>query len=226
MNRKLDGFKKAEERVKISHFTHKGYEIKGIVHIGTNDWYELEFYLKMGIEKVIGFEPLSEPVERVLNKYGNSDEFLSGMVGIYNVGLGNFNGFININVSAGDGQSSTFLTPTKTHLKEFPDQKPIYKERVKVKRYADFVKSHSEINVYDYDCLVLDVEGYEMEVLRGMNGLISHFKYLNIECSGASVYEKGPKAQEVIDYLNDYGFQQDSPVEDHNDIMFIRKDLL
>ncbi len=226
MNRKLETFKEAEDKVKISYFTNKGYDIQGIIHIGTNDWYELEFYLGMGIEKIIGFEPLSEPVDRLLNRYGNTKEFLSGMVGIYNVGLGNFNGFANINVASGDGQSSTFLIPTKKYLKQFPDQKPILKERVKVKRYSDFIKSHSEINVYDYDCLVLDVEGYEMEVLAGMGGLINHFKYLNIECSGSPTYEKGPTAKEVIDHLDNYGFKQQTPIEDHNDIFFIRKDLL
>jgi len=226
MNKELKTFKEAQERVKISYFTERGYDIKGIIHIGTNDWYELEFYLKMGIEKVIGFEPLSEAFERVLTKFGNSDEFISGQVGIHNLGLGNFNGFMNINVASGDGQSSTLLKPTKKYLKEFPDQEPIGTERVKVKRFSDFVKSHPEFNIFDYDCLVIDVEGYELEVLRGMEGLVSRFKYLNIECSGAPVYIGGPTAQEVINYLEDYGFKQKTKIQDHNDIMFIRKDLL
>ncbi len=226
MNKELSTFKKAEERVKISFFTKRGYDIKGVVHIGTNDWYELEFYLKMGIEKATGFEPLSEAYERMMVKFGNSLDFMSGQVGAYNIGLGNFNGFMTINVASGDGQSSTLLRPTKKYLKQFPDQEPIGTERVKIKRFSDFVKSHSEFNIFDYDCLVIDVEGYELEVLRGMEGLISRFKYLSIECSGSSVYQGGPSAQEVIDYLAEYGFERRTKIEDHNDIMFIRKDLL
>lgn len=216
MNRSLPTFKEGENGVKISHFTRKGYDINGIIHIGTNDWYEYPFYKKMGIDNLIGFEPLPEAVERARKRF-------PGVV-VYQVALGNIDGELDLLVASGDGQSSSFLDLTPEYSKEFPDIELIKMQGVKVKKFTTWLNDTPNFKFYDYDTVVIDVEGFELEVLKGMGETIRYFKFLNIECSGEPTYKNGPTAREIIDYLETKGFQADSPIEAHNDIMFINKE--
>jgi hypothetical protein len=55
----------------------------------------------------------------------------------------------------------------------------------------------------------------------GLN--LRSFDFLNIECSGTPTYIGGPFAQEIVDYLALRGFKQDSPIEAHNDVFFVKE---
>jgi len=226
MNKNLYTFAEAQEKVKINHFTKKGFDICGVVHIGTNYWYELPFYMQMGIENIVGFEPLGWAVEKVLKKYGDTEAFMSGKAGIYNFALGDFNGYMDLHLANGDGQSSTFLELTPEYRETFKEIEFIGDKSCMVMTFEKFMKTHKEFNIADFNCLVLDVEGMELRVLQGMGNKIKKFDFLNIELSGEPTYIDGPDAQTVIDYLKTFNFIQDSPIEPHNDVIFIRKDLL
>jgi hypothetical protein len=93
---------------------------------------------------------------------------------------------------------------------------------VDIKTLPTALAENPEIHIEDYDCLVVDTQGTELDVLKGMGHMLQNFKMLNIECSEEAVYDGEANAQEVIDYLLSRGFKQDSPIEPHNDIMFIK----
>jgi len=220
MNKELSTYQEGEENVKISHFTRKGYDIKGVVHVGANDWYEYPQYMKMGIEHVIGFEPLPEAVERFGNKHPEAKGSL------FPIGILNYDGEASLNVAPGDGQSSSVLNMTEEYLQQFPDLKPIGRIKIPVQKFTSWLDKHPEIDMSNFNCLVVDVEGKELEVLRSFGEFIYGFEFLNIELSDEPTYYYGPMAKTVIKWLKKKGFIQDSPVEPHNDVMFIRKDLL
>ena len=46
----------------------------------------------------------------------------------------------------------------------------------------------------------IDVQGYELEVLKGCDDLIEHFRYLFIECSYIELYEGQALAFEVLEF--------------------------
>lgn len=218
MNRNLPTFLEGEDHVKISHFTRKEMDISGIIHVGTNDWYEYPWYRKMGIDNLIGFEPLIEAVRRAEKAY-------SGAV-IYTSALGNIDGFMELQIASGDGQSSTLLGMTRAYQEQFPGIQIIENRTVRVTKFITWAKRHFEVDLKDYNCLVVDVEGMELEVLKGMGSHLDNFEMLNIECSGKPTYVNGPSAQDIVDFLEAWGFDQDTPIEPHNDIMFVkRKDL-
>lgn len=214
MNRKLETFTEGEGHVKISHFTKQGADITGVIHIGTNDWYEYEYYKKMGIEHLLGFEPLAPAIERLHKKHPEAE--------VMEIALGERDRFGWLNVASGDGQSSTVLELTPEYKKEFPDIEFTYRRPINVDSFANWYRRHFEYKINKYNCLVIDVEGMELDVLKGFDTHLHSFKYLSVELSGTPTYIKGPTAQEVIDYLKIYGFKQDSPVEAHNDVFFIR----
>lgn len=221
MNKQLPTFKDGEDHVKISHFTRQGIDIRGVIHVGTNDWYEYDQYVKMGIENLLGFEPLTDAIERFKAAHPTVDTDNL----IIPCALGSQPGLKEIYVTKGDGQSSSFLTMTDEYNAEFPDIEVLRKRLVPVVTF-DHVMQARRYDLKKYNCMVIDVEGYELEVLRGMKAYISYFDVFNIECSGKPTYHGGPTAYDVLEFLDQYGYKLDSHIEAHNDVMFYRKGLL
>lgn len=213
----------AKDRVKIGYFTEKGHDIKGVVHVGTNTGYELEWYLKMGIENVIGFEPLTRIYEQCCETY--KDAIAEEKLEIVNLALGSAD-FVNVPFyetvslrNMEDSGGSTFLREVE------PCQHVVYEERLaSVMTWDTFVKVR-QIDPTLYDCIVIDVQGMELDVLKGMGELISHFKYFNIECSETPAYKGEPSAREIIEWLKKRGIRQETPIAGHDDILFIQEGL-
>lgn len=223
IDRNSPSYLAAKDRVKISHFTEKGYDIRGIIHVGANDGYELKFYQQMGVEHIMAFEPIEEALEKLLSTWPSNSTRLS----YSKIALGSSSELKRLNLTKGDGKSSSFLNRTSTRLEAWPDEIPTGERRlVEVVRFDEFIESPKSgaINIADYNCLVVDVEGMELEVLKGFGKYLKEMDLLSIECSEQPIYEGGVSARDVIDFLTD--FQQDSPITEHDDIMFIRKDLL
>lgn len=195
----------AEHHVKLSHFTRQGLEITGVVHVGTNDGYEIEHYLGLGASRVIGFEPLASAANLARERYAHDP------VWIFGHGLSDRAETLTLNIAAGDGQGSSFLPETS-------GPEPVAHLSCKVVRFDSLTLSLAGINT-----LVVDVQGMEMQVLRGFGERLKEFTFLNVECSRKPLYHGEYAAQEVVDYLVSQGFEQDSPIEDHNDVMFVRK---
>jgi hypothetical protein len=62
----------------------------------------------------------------------------------------------------------------------------------------------------------------ELETLRGFGSLLELFQLLVVECSEKPVYDGEAPATEVISYLRDRGFIDQTPIEQHGDIFFVR----
>lgn len=207
-------YQKAKYMVKINHFTEQGFDITGVVHVGTNYGFELQWYQMMGIEWFIGFEPLPAAIRDFHKQYAVDFDKVIHLP----FALSDYEGFNGLYIAPGDGQGSSFKEELSN---EYPMTGPI---RVPVYRF-DTVARDYNFEMEKYDCLVVDVQGMELEVLKGMGELLKGFKFLNIECSEKPVYRDSASGQEIVDFLKTMGFKQDSPMEVHNDVFFIREDL-
>jgi|WetSurMetagenome_2_1015567.scaffolds.fasta_scaffold04516_3 FkbM family methyltransferase len=192
-----------EDKVKIGKFMEMGIPLKGVVHVGTNEGYEVEWYLKLGLQ-VIGFEAYSRAAEICQLRYPDTV--------IYNGALGEVHIPTMLQVASGDGCGSTFLGSLTGE--KFVDTEPCDMDRM------------DAYDLGDCDCLVVDVQGMELEVLKGAGDKLKQFKCLNIECSRVPQYEGEAPAAEVVAWLDEQGFYAITPIEDHNDILFVRKDVL
>ena len=52
----------------------------------------------------------------------------------------------------------------------------------------------------------IDVQGYELEVLRGANNLLKKTDYLLLEVSKNEMYQNQPIEKEVVEYLKNLNF--------------------
>lgn len=205
-------YKEAKDRVKVSHFTEQGYNITGLVHVGANDGYEIEYYLKMGIKPVLALEPLREARMIAWKKYADNPDVI-----VLGIALGNIDATADLNIAPGDGKGSSFLHETGKNWSA------CYVERYPIHRWASL--NTQEIDRSKYNCCVIDVQGMELDVLRGMDKHIKSFAFLSVECSEVPIYKGEACAAEVIAYLDRMGFDQDSPIAAHDDIMFVNRDV-
>ncbi len=207
MNRSTPEYREAVQRVKIDFFTeHLQMDIKGILHVGTNDGYEMHFYRAMGIEHLAGVEPLPSAISLFRNKYPD--------IPLFEYALSDRAGTADLNVvTPGDGQGSSLLVECRPN----PDYDYNTRIEVEVVR-GDYLPLDWSL----YDCMVVDVQGLELEVLRGFGYRLLGFRMLNVECSIDPVYQGGAAASEVESYLNNMGFERRSPLEAHNDVFFTK----
>lgn len=214
-------YKEAMYQVKINHFTEQGFDINGVIHVGTNDGYELQWYQMMGIEWFIGFDPLPSAIKEFHRKYHvDFDHVIHLPFALGDVEADLF----PLQVTSGDGQGSSFLDVTDKYFEEHPEYTTEDRVICPVFRFDYLAKKHA-FDMSKYDCLVVDTQGTELEVLKGFGKLLKGFKYLNIECSSEPVYKGSASGYEIAEYLDAWGFDQDSPMEVHNDVFFIKRGL-
>lgn len=211
MNRNTPEYREAVQRVKIDFFTEKlGMDIIGILHVGTNDGYEMQWYKKMGIWHLAGVEPLPSAVAAFERAYPD--------IRVFQCALSDHKGWEPLNVvTPGDGQGSSLLKECS------PDPNYDYDSTMEV-----HVKRGDSLPLdwHLYDCLVVDVQGMELPVLKGFGERLRGFRMLNVECSIKPIYVGEAPASDVEAYLDSMGFHRMSPLEVHNDVFFVRKDCL
>ena len=66
---------------------------------------------------------------------------------------------------------------------------------------------YDEFNLVDVNYLNIDIQGYELEALKGSeNGLKNYVDYIYIEISREEMYEESVLKNELDSYLKDFGF--------------------
>ena len=128
--------------------------IKGIIHVGAHYGEELSEYVKNGIQDIVVFEPLSECFDVLAQKVMNLNANIDG----HQVALGSVPGTATMYLSDNEKQSSSILKP-KVHLTHHPNVKFDGTEEVEVDLLDNF-------DTKEYNFLNMDVQGYELEVLK------------------------------------------------------------
>jgi len=174
-------------------------KINGVLHVGAHYGQEYDLYEKNNIKNLIFFEPVPETFN-VLKKN------LDTKVILINKALGNTNGKISMNIeTANNGQSSSILEP-EIHLKQYPHIKFNNKIEVEIVKMDDFFKNEKYLNVYDYNMINIDVQGYELEVFKGSEETLKNIDYIVTEVNRDNVYRNCVLVDELDDFLNKFNF--------------------
>ncbi len=146
---------------------------------------------------IISFEPLRAPAT-VYRELFKED----GRTCLHEAAIGPNGGVSIIHVSARDDSSS--LLPIGTAQEAlFPGTAEVSAEQVQVVRLADRVAGQ---RIESPALLKLDVQGFELDALRGCEPLIKGFAWIYVECSFIELYEGQALADAVIGWLRDRAF--------------------
>jgi len=173
------------------------YEVnpKGVIQIGAHYGQENKVYEKLNIKHRVFFEPIRSNFDILKKVVGESHQ-------LFNFALGNVESKMEMYVETiNQGQSCSILKPSK-HLIQHPHIKFNLKEEVEVKRLDDV-----DINVGNFNMIIIDVQGYELEVFKGAKKTLESIDFIVSEINRDEVYENCTKIDELIDFLSQYGFE-------------------
>lgn len=149
---------------------------------------------------IISFEPLSD-AHCALSKTAQDDP---KWIVAPRMALGDTTGRIKIHV-AGNSTSSSVLPMREAHERAAPTSKYVESELVNLRRLDDF--SHPALDQAQSILLKIDTQGYEKEVLAGAKALLGRIRGIQVELSLMQLYSGQAEYREIIDLLEEYGFE-------------------
>lgn len=178
---------------------------KGIIHLGAHLAEEFDDYLEFDIQDVIWIEANPNLFENLKDKISKSyhiaiSELLSD---IDNMEM-KFN--ISKNYYNGNNQSSSVLE-FGTHAINHPHIKMESSILLKTKTIKTIFEENN-FKYEDYDFVNLDLQGYELPVIKGFGDKISKMKYIYTEVNTDEVYKGCTKLNEIDEYLDNFGFKR------------------
>lgn len=171
-------------------------KIKGVIHVGAHYGEEDMDYNKAHIKNKLYIEASSKNFKILKENLKNQEG-----ITLLNKAIGNFEGEIDLNIEEkNNGQSNSILKPLK-HLEQYPDIKFEKKEKVKITKL-------NNLNLkVKYNFLNIDIQGYELEALKGANKLLSEIDVIICEINREELYENCPNFKEISNYLKQFGFE-------------------
>jgi FkbM family methyltransferase len=149
---------------------------------------------------IVSFEPASGPFKELSIRAAARPPWR-----VFQYALGSENGQAEIMVNAND-ELTSFLTPIDS-TKTIPRNRIIGKESVEVRRldsiFDECMAGIDARNIY----LKIDTQGYDMEVLRGAEGVLPQLKGAQTEVSFIPIYDGMPSYLESIREFEARGFR-------------------
>jgi len=175
------------------------YRFASVVDVGANRG---QFTLLMaGLRpeaSIVAFEPLAEPYQKltlVTSDLANVRAFHSA--------IGATRTSLPMNVSKQD-DSSSLLPITELQEQIFPNTGHDRTVEVRVAPLGDFVDG---LELARPSLLKIDVQGYELEVLRGSRDHLDRFDVVYVEASFLPLYAGQPLASDVFEALSAQSFR-------------------
>ncbi|MGZ5270249.1 MAG: FkbM family methyltransferase [Ramlibacter sp.] len=147
--------------------------------------------------RLISFEPMAAACatyEKVLGQ--------DRLARLVRAGIGEAEETLEINVSARD-DSSSLLAIGNGQVEIYPGTHKVGSERVRVARLSQLVDEDIEAPAL----LKIDVQGYELHVLKGCEEALPLCRFVYVECSYVELYEHQPLAGEVAGWLMERGYE-------------------
>lgn len=173
----------------------------GVIQVGAHHGNEIDSFLSNNVKKIICFEPAPENFKRLKEKENSS-------IKTYNLALGNKNDFVEMFIETANlGMSNSVLQP-KLHLQEYKHITFDNKIFIQMMRLDDFLEINSSLknDMHEYNFLCLDVQGYELEVLKGASKSLDSIKYILTEINNDFLYENCCLVNEIDSFLQKYNF--------------------
>lgn len=193
----LDIRKKSSESEPFYFLEHLDVDV--VIDIGANvGLFSEEIRKKLPNAIIYAFEPLKECFNVLSAEFESDKNFHA-----FHMALGSHKGDALMHKNEYTPCSS-ILPITDIHKKEFPHAISESNEKVRVGTLDDAM---GDMNIAGKVVLIkLDVQGYELEVLKGATQVIDKSKVVLIETCFTSLYDGQPLFQDIYKYLTERGF--------------------
>lgn len=171
--------------------------ILGIIQVGAHVGSELPILKKLS-NNILMFEPQKNVYLKLLETIGDDKQIIAE-----NCALGSTPGSLKMYKEyVNGGQSSSLLVPS-LHTVQYPTIVFNDLEEVEIKTLDDYLQESDK----SYNLMTLDVQGYELEVLKGAAKTLEKIDYILCEVNRAELYKGCPMYTDIELYLSKYGFK-------------------
>jgi FkbM family methyltransferase len=180
--------------------------IRTVVDAGAHHGaYARVFSYSMPNASVYCFEPVPETFAALSQNIRDCPRIKA-----FELALGSTTKKFTMNVSSLDVASS-LLPMNDTHKEMWPESRGGRQIEVKVKTLDDFDHEHNlEGDIF----IKADVQGFELDLLRGASNVLKKTKLIRLELSYVELYQGAPKFSEVCSFLEATGFRFHSLAND------------
>ena len=185
------------------HYFHKyGMKVTGIIHAGAWHGDEIVDYIANGVKNIAWFEPQQSCQESLLKwQEPYADR---AYITIHPQALGNENTTMKMYTCTSFDMTSSLLEPSEVFFRDHPNLEFRQEEEVEVCRLDDY----EGLELKDYNCLSMDTQGYELEILKGAVNTLEHVDYIFTEISNEEIYKGTALIQDLDDFLEPRGFKR------------------
>ena len=179
--------------------------IKTIIDVGANDGlFALRINKILPEASIYSFEPIEEVYERL-----NSNVSGINNIKTFNFALGEQETEKDFYINE-FSPSSSFLAMQDKHVEAFP-----YTAQNKTKKYRVHTLDNvaGKISLDPAVMLKLDVQGYELNVLRGAEEFLKNVQIIQAEVSFVELYKDQPLFDDVYRYLYERGFKYSGNID-------------
>lgn len=176
-----------------------GQDFGEIVDVGANrGQFSLLAKRLFPFAKILAFEPLSQAATVYRRVFAGD-----ASVTLHECALGEFTNKCEIHISGADDSSS--LRPiTELQSNTFPGTGEVGTAEVSVVTLPEILSANE---IRRPALFKLDVQGFELEALKGAESLLPHFDNIYCECSFVEMYEGQPLASEIVSWLQAREFE-------------------
>jgi FkbM family methyltransferase len=171
-----------------------------VVHIGANEGQEIDAYIEAGFTAFKMFEPLNAPYAVLVSRLARLPAEITAVS--YNVALGASDGDAEMFVADNRAASSSLLTPMRGR-KVWRKVNFVGREKVSVRTLDSYLVPGEAFNV-----AVLDVQGFELEVLKGGIETIGRLDCIICELNREKTYEGSASVDDVDSFLAAFDFRR------------------
>lgn len=204
-----------------------GVTPEGVLQIGANYGQEVKKFTTEGIRYGVFVEPLPHAFQELKNAVLKNSDFVA-INALCAADAGQEKVFF---VSEQAGGSSSMLKPTG-HLDIHPEVAFNNELILRTSTVDEIIKNlciegHERI-VNKLDLLYIDVQGAELDVLKGAKEFLSKAKFVFAEVSHGGLYEGDTSIKPILEFLEEHNFKLAfAYINKHGwgDALFIKKDF-
>ncbi len=161
-----------------------GMTCRGLIHVGAHFGEEFESYREAGLDCVVYIEAVPE-IFAALKEHVSIDPRHHPVQAVCTERSGDE---IEFNIASNDGASSSILA-LGSHALKHPEI--AYRSKIKLRSTTldDIIFGTPAFASAALDCLVMDVQGAEMKVVRGAHRTLAQCRYVFTEINEGGLYE-------------------------------------
>ena len=177
------------------------YNVPGVVHVGANAGQERDIYRNLGLN-VVWIEPIAEVFEELVGNISDDQKQKAFCALLTEKDAAEYQFHI-----ANNGGASSSIFKLGQHRDIWPEV-DFVSSRTLLSSRLDTLFRREGLTPVKYPALIIDVQGAELQVLKGAGHMLSEFRFVKAEAADFESYVDCTTLEDLRQYLDSFGFEE------------------